>query len=356
MNLTDPLNSGKKTRSRRPRTPAAFSGWLRKIFLILGLLPSAIATSNAAELLRPGAADEPTEVGVAVGILDLTAVNDTTQSFSGNIFVRLTWRDTRLAHTEKNAVTRPLDEVWNPRLGIVNTVSITETLPKIVEVSPDGVVTYRQRMIGTFSQPLHLGDFPFDHQKFTLRIVSVGNGPDDVNLVPLPEQSVVDAAHWALSNWTLTDWRLENQSLDFGGQIPPVAGFIMEMGMNRNTGYFVFKMILPLVLIVAMSWIVFWISPELAAIQVSVSVTSMLTLIAYRFMVDALVPRVSYLTRLDLFILGATLLVFFTLIQAVGTAKLAKQGRLPLAERLDRGCRVIVPVIFVGWFFWSLVV
>jgi cadmium resistance protein CadD (predicted permease) len=114
-------------------------------------------------------------------------------------------------------------------------------------------------------------------------------------------------------------------------------------------------MILPLVLIVAMSWIVFWISPEMAATQISVSVTSMLTLIAYRFMVDALVPRVSYLTRLDLFILGATLLVFFTLIQAVGATKLAKEGRLPLAEMIDRRCRIIVPVVFVGWFFWSLV-
>jgi hypothetical protein len=290
-----------------------------------------------------------------MGVLDLTSIDDTTQSFSGNIFARLTWRDERLTHTGKNAVTRPLDEVWNPRLGIVKTISITETLPKVVEISPDGEVTYRQRMIGTFSQPLHLDDFPFDHQNFTVRVASVGNRPEDVNLVPMREQTIVDASDWALSSWTLTDWRLENEPFDFGGRSPPVAGLVLEMGMNRNTGYFVFKMILPLVLIVAMSWIVFWISPEMAAVQVSVSVTSMLTLIAYRFMVDALVPRVSYLTRLDFFILGATLLVFFTLIQAVATAKIAKQGRLPLAEKLDRWCRVLAPAIFIAWFFWSLV-
>jgi hypothetical protein len=36
----------------------------------------------------------------------------------------------------------------------------------------------------------------------------------------------------------------------------------------------------------------------------------MLTLIAYRFSIGELVPKVAYLTRLDYFILGSTLMVF----------------------------------------------
>jgi len=40
-----------------------------------------------------------------------------------------------------------------------------------------------------------------------------------------------------------------------------------------------------------------------------VGATAVLTLIAYRFTLDSLIPRVSYLTRLDIFILGATVLV-----------------------------------------------
>jgi gamma-aminobutyric acid receptor subunit beta len=49
----------------------------------------------------------------------------------------------------------------------------------------------------------------------------------------------------------------------------------------------------------------------------------MLTLIAYRFSVDAGVPRVGYMTRMDCFVLGSSVLVFLALCQVVLTARLA---------------------------------
>jgi hypothetical protein len=57
--------------------------------------------------------------------------------------------------------------------------------------------------------------------------------------------------------------------------------------------------ILPLVLIVIMSWCSFWIDPVNANSQISIAVTSMLTLIAYRYAVDTQVPRLPYMTRVD---------------------------------------------------------
>ena len=47
--------------------------------------------------------------------------------------------------------------------------------------------------------------------------------------------------------------------------------------------------------------------------------TSMLTLIAYRFAIDSQLPPLPYMTRLDVFILTSTLLVFFSLIEVVVT-------------------------------------
>jgi hypothetical protein len=68
-----------------------------------------------------------------------------------------------------------------------------------------------------------------------------------------------------------------------------------------------------------MSWVVFWIEPSEPGIQLSIAMTSMLTLIAYRFAVDTQLPRLPYTTRLDTFILTSTLLVFFSLIEALVT-------------------------------------
>ena len=68
-----------------------------------------------------------------------------------------------------------------------------------------------------------------------------------------------------------------------------------------------------MILVVAMSWLVFWIGPHLVASKISVGVTTMLTLIAYRFAIGGMVPRLSFLTGLDYFVLGSSVLVFLTL-------------------------------------------
>ena len=52
----------------------------------------------------------------------------------------------------------------------------------------------------------------------------------------------------------------------------------------------------------------------------------MLTLIAYRFTIDSLVPKVSYMTRMDQFILTGSVLVFLTLIQTLITGRLFTPG------------------------------
>ena len=73
------------------------------------------------------------------------------------------------------------------------------------------------------------------------------------------------------------------------------------------------------------------------------AITTMLTLIAYRFSIGELVPKVSYLTRLDYFILGSTLMVFLTLLLVIITSNLAKSGQPELALRIDRWSRIIFP-------------
>jgi cadmium resistance protein CadD (predicted permease) len=126
------------------------------------------------------------------------------------------------------------------------------------------------------------------------------------------------------------------------------SGYAFEFTASRNVQHYILKVILPLVLIVMMSWSVFWTEPANSNTQFSVAVTSMLTLIAYRFAVDSQLPRLAYMTRLDVFFLISTLLVFFSLIEVLVTTVLDSNGQTARAKKLDRYCRVIVPAIFVA--------
>lgn len=311
----------------------------------------------AADFSRPGADTGPTEVRVAISVLDLTGINDTTQTITANVFIRVRWQDPRLAENGAGQKTRNLGEVWHPRIQVFNDAGTRPTLPNEVEISPDGTVTQRIRLVGAFSEVLRLEDFPFDTQVFSVRLVATGFGADSVRLVADPEAFAAVNTQWAVSNWTLLNWDIGPAPLlvPAGVQALEPASLALNLHMKRNTGYFISKVILPLLLIVSMSWVVFWVSPEQAATKISVSITSMLTLIANRFMVDALVPRVSYLTRLDLLILGATVLVFINLILAVASSVLANQKQPERARAIDARCRVVLPVLFAGWAIWSLV-
>jgi Neurotransmitter-gated ion-channel transmembrane region len=95
-----------------------------------------------------------------------------------------------------------------------------------------------------------------------------------------------------------------------------------------------------------MSWTVFWIDPVHSNAQISVAVTSMLTLIAYRFAVDSQLPRLPYMTRLDSFIFASTVLVFFSLIEVLITTILENRQQTARAKKIDRYCRIIFPALF----------
>ena len=63
------------------------------------------------------------------------------------------------------------------------------------------------------------------------------------------------------------------------------AGYVFEFTASRNVQHYILKVILLLVLIVIMSWSVFWLDPIHSSSQINIAIASMLTLIAYRFAV-----------------------------------------------------------------------
>ena len=74
----------------------------------------------------------------------------------------------------------------------------------------------------------------------------------------------------------------------------------------------------------------------------------MLTLIAYQFVIGDELPRLSYFTTLDKFIVGSTILVFLALVESVATSYLVTSDRASLARRLDRTCRWGFPLAFLS--------
>ncbi|HEV3393794.1 MAG TPA: hypothetical protein VG103_09855 [Chthoniobacterales bacterium] len=324
---------------------------------LLFILAMSIQFARGAEMPavidRPGAQEGPTQVSVGIWIVDISNIDSAQQHFTADIAVVLQWKDARLAHTGTGLAHYALDQIWTPRVAIANeTSSVSRKFPDSVEVEPDGTVIYRQRYAGSFTQSLRLQSFPFDRQAFHFQVVAIRYRPNEVVFVP-DENWIRDGLQQAagispsitLPDWTVEKWDAKARvyALTPGMQY---SGYAFEFTASRNVAYYIWKVILPLVLIVMMSWVVFWIDPATSNSQISVAVTSMLTLIAYRFAVDSQLPRLPYMTRLDLFFLVSTLLVFFSLIEVLITTILENKQQTERAKKIDRYCRVIFPAIF----------
>ena len=320
--------------------------WIVLTLLALTVFPQ---ISTAADLSRPNAGGAPTQVDVLIFVMDLDEVKTADQSFIANVFLEYRWHDLRLAHHDASDRVQPLSDVWNPQIMITNQQRVMRTFPETVSIKPNGETIYRQRIWGTFSQPLDLVNFPFDKQTFKLQLAAAGFKKNEIILRSDPEGHMGIAKSLSVTDWKITGWKAAAEPyMPIPGKDTSLPGFLFSFDAIRKADYFVVKVILPLILIVTMSWIVFWIDPKDSGVQISVAITSMLTLIAYRFAVGTDLPKVSYLTRLDFFILSATVLVFASLVEVILTSTLAKKEKLDLACRLDLWSRGLFPAIFAA--------
>ena len=163
------------------------------------------------------------------------------------------------------------------------------------------------------------------------------------------------AETFSVSDWRVVSFEakpLEDQYVTNG---PSIDTYRVSLLMKRNWEYHLINFVLPLVLIICMSWIVFWIPPSNVGPRVSVSVTSMLTLVAYRFAIGASLPKIAYFTRMDWFVLGSSMLIFVSLVEVVVTSWMAENDRVDSSRKLNRFMRFAAPVALVVIFLFSLV-
>ena len=313
-----------------------------KIYMIFIFIFSVPVFAYAIDTSRPGPENIPTKVNVQLYIIDIDEINDAAQSFAANIFIKATWKDPRLV-TGNEKTTYSREEVWSPNFQIINRQKVFKSFPEIVEVEQDGTVSYKQRLVGNFSQPLDLKKFPFDKQRLQFQFISAGHRPGDVEMV---EEAIGISDILSIPDWKITGIEFKDKEWDFIPGQPTNVGMILSVNAERYVQFYFYKFIIPLILIVFMSWIVFWIDPTDYTAQISIAITSMLTLIAYQYLAGSSLPEVPYLTRMDSLMIFSTALVFATLIEVTVTSVLTRKNKVELGRSIDYYCRFIFPIMF----------
>jgi hypothetical protein len=302
---------------------------------------------------RPLPEQGPTDIRLRLYVNDLVSIHDVEQSFHADVLFRAEWQDPRLRHDGPTACRAAPHQIWTPVMQILNRRSVDRIREPELSVFPDGNVLFLVRSYGEFSFRADLSDFPFDQQELMFSVVSTF-GPENVRLVSRPELFALG------DQLSVANWSIETEGMRSATQyVAPVDRKLERMDFvlhaQRLTGYYTWQQLLPLVLVVMMTCVVFWVPYEFVPARVGLAATSMLTLIAYRFAMSSVLPPIAYLTRLDVFMIGASVLVFAGLVTTVAVSYFQDRQQGALADTVNNSARWLSPLLLalvaVGAFY-----
>jgi hypothetical protein len=241
-------------------------------------------------------------------------------------------------------------QIWTPQLEMINAASPRTRGEISIMVSPDGTVRYAERLLVDLSSRFALRRFPFDRQRLVIIIHPfLAYGPHI-------KFKLNNTSTWTASEFqtfsSLAQWHLLGLSSDlttaptYGGLTMPEARFQIEV--ERRSSFYLWKVFIPLLLMVFLSWAVFWVEASDLSNQIQIAVTTILTVIAFAFAISATMPRLPYLTYIDAFFLECYIYVFIAVVELMTVHVTHRsERRRDLGMRIRRYSRWIIPASFV---------
>ncbi|KAA9131897.1 hypothetical protein F3N42_06895 [Marinihelvus fidelis] len=329
-----------------------FAAWRSALVVMAMLLTSATYAQPAAgvDLLeRPSAGGAADVVSVHFTLLDIVDIDDKAQRFEIDAYVELRWQDPRLALPGSGEHVRlmTLDEIWTPGLAILNDRGLEPLLPEVARVSEGGQVVVRRRLAGPLAVDLKLHDFPYDRQVLTVDVLSYLHGPDEVQyaqdseLVSNPDTFSADG--WGFE--VLPPERSEFRVREGARGAPEISFRLMA---TRDSGFYVFTLLMPMTLIMLMTWMVHWLPPQLSPPRLGTASAAVFSVIAFGVSLRLSLPQVGYLTVADKFVIFSIIMVGISLAVAVLVARLVDIDRLDRALSVSRFMRWAFPLTFIA--------
>lgn len=279
--------------------------------LLLTLLTCATVQADSFTTFPPGKKPVPVEIGLFIN--DITKVDQRFSIVSFEATLTLRWHDARLAFNPKIAGTDKkhytadnakikVEAIWHPNVEVVNGRGDRENELRHLIIAPDGTVTYLERFNASVESHMDLTSFPFDEQTITIAIQSFVYNDREVTLVPLQAtqglSQLAPLEEWNVvkssADTTLTKHRINNE---------PFSRYNFHVHFEREAGYYVFNIILPLAFVVLLSFGVFWMLDEALVNRVALSLTALLTVVVFQWRIFSSLPHLAYHTFLDSFML-----------------------------------------------------
>ena len=269
--------------------------------------------------------------------------------------LKLEWTDPALAfnpddcdctsrlYTE-NSYNKFLEDVkgnW-PDFTVFNQQGNRWSQNRLIEIESNGHVTYLERFSTNLQIDFDWTAFPFDTQDFYIK-VDMLYPEEQYVFAPMDGFSEIDPNHGE-DEFILTEFDTQITS-EISSTQTPISRFTFHFSAPRHLDYYIFRLMVPILLIISVSYITFFLKDYSKRIEIATG--NLLLFIAFSFSLGDNYPRMGYLTFLDAIM--AITFIINTLVVALNVyfKYLEQKGQIEKADRLEAPFNYIYPLAYL---------
>jgi hypothetical protein len=219
-------------------------------------------------------------------------------------------------------------------------------------------------VVGDFQFNAEYKFYPFDKQKIKITMEHVNFEKSELIIVPdinSYTKSKIDINLRGVSKFLNSyDVIIEKTSFesiekkyntDFGdpkitSNSSTYSSMEYTLFVKRNFVPYAIKFMIPLIIVLCLSYLVFYIEADKLELASSLTVTALIAAIAFQWTISDDLPEIGYLTTVDKIYYLAYFLIMFAMVQTIWTYNLEKNNYKRLSHFLEIFSRWIFPISF----------
>jgi len=314
-------------------------------------------TPSARFLLGPPEGVGPVIVDAAFTLQDINEISDAAETFEFTGVLILRWKDARqsfdpsIAGVEEKIFQGAFqfDEVapgWYPQIVLVNESGLYQTSGVTLRLRPDGSATLIQTINAAAEVDFDMQRFPFDAQSLEAVFAVLGFDRNEVRLEVEPGSGELDGSEIRVPQWSIGRIELESQdrAAPYAGRDGVASSLVLRVDAQRNSLYMRRLIIAPLILIVLLSFSVFWMDRSSIGDRLSVSFIGILSAVAYQIVTSDQLPHIAKVTVMHGFLNLSFLIMCLTVVVTLRVSILDRRGEVARGDALDRRSRWAFPL------------
>ncbi len=303
-----------------------------------------------------GIIKEPIAVAIGIKLQQIIEVDEQNEFFTAAASLQMEWDDQALAFSPDEChctfktysdanfsqFIADSEDRW-PDFTLFNQQGNRWTQNRNLVVWQDGHALYFERFTTNLQVDFDFRKYPFDEEEFSIHVDAIF--PEDFYYFTDLEGYSEISADNGEDEFMIGDFETTVTS-EQASTKATISRFTFSFGGPRHVNYFIIQVFVPILLILTVLWVTFFLRDY--ALRIEVAGANLLVFIAFSFSLADNYPRLGYVTLLDAVMLITFVISTLVIVYNVYLRRLEMSGQGEMANNIDNVLDWGYPITILG--------